>query len=110
MDRAMSKDISEYPDQIWLSFIEELRRLRLQAGRPTFKEMEGIAKRTEGIGELPPSTTSDILKGKRVRIPALPWLLSFVTVCHICAEQPCACFVLLVFVVVWCVWWFWAFL
>jgi len=83
----MSKDISEYPDQIWLSFIEELRRLRLQAGRPTFKEMEGIAKRTEGIGELPPSTTSDILKGKRVRIPALPWLISFVTVCHICAEQ-----------------------
>jgi hypothetical protein len=83
----MSKGVSEYRHQIWLSFIEELRRLRLQAGRPPFKEMEDISKQTAGIQELPRSTSSDILNGKRVQIPTLSWLISFVTVCRICAER-----------------------
>jgi Domain of unknown function (DUF5753) len=82
----MSKGVNGLRRQIELSFIEEMRRLHLQAGRPTLKEMEDISKQT-GLRELPQSTTHDILTGKRLGIPALPLLISFVTVCRICAER-----------------------
>lgn len=83
----MTKGVNGHQRQIWRSFIEELRRLHLQAGRPTLKEMQDLSKRTEGIRELPQSTTHDILNGKRVRPPALSLLISFVTVCRVCAER-----------------------
>jgi hypothetical protein len=83
----MSKGVGEHRRQIWLSLIEEMRRLRLQAGRPTLKEMEDISKQTDGIQDLPSSTLGDILNGKRVRIPARSLLISFVTVCRTFAER-----------------------
>jgi hypothetical protein len=62
-------------------FVAELRRLRAQAGAPSFRELGRIAdrRRTE---QLPPSTTSEVLAGKRLpKLPRLEFVESYVAAC-----------------------------
>lgn len=87
----MGKDIDRYQNAVSSEFNKELRRFHIQAGRPTLKEIENLSERLPGTRHLPHSTVSDILKGRRARIPEWEWLRSFVTVCRAHAEQTHAC-------------------
>ncbi|MCA2218401.1 carbohydrate binding domain-containing protein [Jidongwangia harbinensis] len=70
-------------------FVAELRRLRAQVGDPSFRNLHRIAG--ERIADAPnghrmdplsPSTTSEILGGKRLpRLPRLEFVESYVTAC-----------------------------
>ena len=70
-------------------FVADLRRLRAQAGNPSFRQLYRIAGKriADAPGEcrldpLPPSTTSEVLSGKRLpRLPRLEFVESFVTAC-----------------------------
>lgn len=89
MQDLHSKADTVKEDQNALSrhFIDELQRYRIQAGRPPLKEMERLSKRLDGVRVLPHSTVNDILRGKRTRLPELPFVLSFVAVCRAHAER-----------------------
>lgn len=70
-------------------FVAELRRLRAQSGQPSFRELSRIAEKRlasapdgDRIEPLPPSTTSEILAGKRLpRLPRLEFVESYVAAC-----------------------------
>lgn len=70
-------------------FIAELRRLRAQAGLPSFRDLSRVAERRAAASvegrrsePLPPSTTSEILAGKRLpRMPRLEFVESYVAAC-----------------------------
>ncbi|MEU8238902.1 hypothetical protein AB0C07_11695 [Actinoplanes missouriensis] len=70
-------------------FVAELRRLRAQAGDPPLRQLHQIAQKriSEAPGRhrmdpLPPSTTSEILSGKRLpRLPRLEFVESYVAAC-----------------------------
>jgi hypothetical protein len=68
-------------------FIAELIGLREAAGQPSFGQMHKLSQ-TRGIPrELPPSTVSDVLNGKRERLPDWEFVASFVMVCHLHARH-----------------------
>ncbi|MFF0309871.1 hypothetical protein ACFYSC_20785 [Streptosporangium sp. NPDC004379] len=71
-------------------FIDQLKELREQAGGPTLSQIKRLsianAKR-EKYAALEPSTTHDILSGKRKRLPPWPWVDMFVAACHAAAVE-----------------------
>ena len=83
----MGGDANNHCEAVSRGFVEELRRFHLLAGRPTLNELEALSKQRPGMRVLSRSTTHDILKGKRFRIPELAWVISFVTACRIHAER-----------------------
>ncbi|MEV4349020.1 hypothetical protein AB0J83_31570 [Actinoplanes sp. NPDC049596] len=63
-------------------FVAELRHLRTQAGDPSFRQLSRIARNEGRADPLPPSTTSDVLAGKRLpRLPRLEFVESYVAAC-----------------------------
>ncbi|WP_328709466.1 hypothetical protein [Microbispora hainanensis] len=73
------------------AFLAQLNTLHEQAGSPTMSELEKLSGGTGNNGHQPRlltrSTTHDILRGKRKKVPSWPWVASFVTACHAAAEQ-----------------------
>ncbi|MEU8663467.1 hypothetical protein [Actinoplanes philippinensis] len=58
-------------------FLDDLRRLRGQAGDPSFRQLSRIS-----AGALPPSTISDVLAGKRLpRLPRIEFVEAYVAAC-----------------------------
>lgn len=82
----MNKHVNNARDEITHAFFEDMKRLHLQAGRPTLKEIEATSKQLDGR-VLSRSTIHDILNGKRTRLPNWQVVSSFVAVCRIHAEQ-----------------------
>ncbi|SNY70216.1 carbohydrate binding domain-containing protein [Paractinoplanes atraurantiacus] len=70
-------------------FVAELRQLRVRAGNPSLRQLSRLADQriAAARGEirpdpLPPSTTSEVLAGKRLpRLPRYEFVESFVTAC-----------------------------
>ncbi|GAA2887779.1 hypothetical protein Acy02nite_82190 [Actinoplanes cyaneus] len=70
-------------------FLAELRRLRAQAGDPSFRQLHRIAAKLIAdaptgyrMDPLSPSTTSEVLAGKRLpRLPRLEFVESYVAAC-----------------------------
>lgn len=65
-------------------FIAGLRQLRAQAGNPSFRELGRVAaaRGDHRADPLPPSTTSEVLAGKRLpRLPRLEFVESYVAAC-----------------------------
>jgi hypothetical protein len=74
------------------AFVAQLNELKRQAGRPSLGRLRSLSKRALDNGDnerrmLHPSTTQEILSGKRVRLPEWPWVLSFVIACRDAARQ-----------------------
>ncbi|MEV4837372.1 hypothetical protein AB0K05_22805 [Nonomuraea sp. NPDC049486] len=69
------------------AFIAQLIELREAAGQPSYGRMNRLSRAPGIPKELPTSTLSDILNGKRERLPDWELVSSFVTVCHRHAEQ-----------------------
>ncbi|MEV4381088.1 hypothetical protein [Streptosporangium sp. NPDC049644] len=72
------------------AFVDQLNELRGLAGSPPLSRLHTLSMRipenNEGRG-LAPSTTHDILTGKRKRAPAWAWVASFVAACTTAAKQ-----------------------
>jgi hypothetical protein len=68
-------------------YVERLRQLRVWAGRPSFRRLAALAGTTTTpsgyvLDRLPPSTTSDVLSGKRLpQLPRMDLVEAFVTAC-----------------------------
>ncbi|MFF5078349.1 hypothetical protein ACFY36_14965 [Actinoplanes sp. NPDC000266] len=70
-------------------FVAELRQLRVRAGNPSLRQLSRLADQriASARGDirpdpLPPSTTSEVLSGKRLpRLPRYEFVDSFVTAC-----------------------------
>jgi hypothetical protein len=68
------------------AFIAALIELRESAGQPSYSQMQRLSRVPGTPKELPGSTVSDILNGKRERLPDWGLVVSFVMVCHRHAE------------------------
>ncbi|MFC4122573.1 hypothetical protein [Nonomuraea zeae] len=68
------------------AFIAALIELRESAGQPSYSQMQRLSRAPGVPKELPTSTVSDILNGKRERLPDWGLVASFVMVCHRHAE------------------------
>ncbi|MFI7132257.1 hypothetical protein ACIBQ1_41730 [Nonomuraea sp. NPDC050153] len=68
------------------AFIAALIELRESAGQPSYSQMQRLSRAPGVPKELPGSTLSDILNGKRERLPDWGLVASFVMVCHRHAE------------------------
>ncbi|MEU8820092.1 hypothetical protein [Actinoplanes sp. NPDC048796] len=70
-------------------FVAELRQLRVRAGNPSLRQLSRLADQRIAAAQgdarpdpLPPSTTSEVLAGKRLpRLPRYEFVESFVTAC-----------------------------
>ncbi|GAB2953210.1 hypothetical protein ACFMQL_37540 [Nonomuraea fastidiosa] len=73
------------------AFIDQLNRLREQAGNPPLSHLRRLSRRRLPNGregrELAPSTTQEILSGKRRHLPQWSWVVSFVAACHEAARE-----------------------
>lgn len=69
------------------AFIAALIELRESAGQPSLSQMQRLSREPGVFKELPGSTLSDILNGKRERLPDWGLVASFVMVCHRHAQQ-----------------------
>ncbi|GLW12727.1 hypothetical protein Misp01_78550 [Microtetraspora sp. NBRC 13810] len=73
------------------AFVAQLNQLRERAGCPTFTQLHLLSKRGfpgEGTRrELVPSTTNEILHGKRANLPAWAWVVSYLAACKDAATQ-----------------------
>src|SRR5579862_8965444 len=76
-------------------FIADLNRVWRAAGSPPYATLESISKRVlrqhpaEDVRHmvLAPSTTSEILKGRRKQVPKWTWVLAFLAVLQAAAQQ-----------------------
>lgn len=69
------------------AFIAALIELREAAGQPSYSQMQRLSRAPGIPKELPGSTLSDILNGKRERLPDWELVASFVMVCHRHAQR-----------------------
>ncbi|MBB4743075.1 hypothetical protein BJY16_006534 [Actinoplanes octamycinicus] len=93
-------------------FVAELRRLRVRAGDPSLRQLQRIAgKRIADVPDghrldpLSPSTTSEVLGGKRLpRLPRLEFVESYVAACLIAdgLDEPAIAAELEVWRQLWC--------
>jgi tetratricopeptide (TPR) repeat protein len=94
MDIAMAPTAVEVRDAA--EYVERLGRLRVWAGRPSFRRLAALAGTTitssgHVVDRLPPSTVSDTLNGKR--LPGLPrmelveaFVSACLSACHLSAD------------------------
>jgi hypothetical protein len=76
-------------------FIEDLKRVWRAVGGPSYHELDKLSAKllrppgSRGATFVPlaPSTTSEILSGRRKQAPRWPWVLTFLTVLQTVAEQ-----------------------
>lgn len=73
--------------ELHAAFIAQLIELREAAGQPSYSRMNVLSRAAGCPKELPASTLSDILNGKRERLPDWGLVASFVMVCHRHAQQ-----------------------
>jgi hypothetical protein len=75
------------------NFIDQLNELYQRAGSPKLSRLRQLSEQVvvrqgvSGLRVLAESTTSDILSGKRRRLPEWPWVASFVTACWMAATE-----------------------
>jgi Domain of unknown function (DUF5753) len=77
------------------SFVADLKRVWRAVGGPPYTNLESLSEdvlRQHPAGGvrlmvLAPSTTSEILSGRRKQAPKWPWVLTFLTVLHAAARQ-----------------------
>ncbi|TDB80910.1 hypothetical protein E1264_33425 [Actinomadura sp. KC216] len=62
-----------------IEFIGALSQLRLAAGMPSLREISKISHETRGSGRyvLSMTTISNVLSGRRKRLPPWPWVASY---------------------------------
>jgi uncharacterized protein DUF5753 len=76
-------------------FIDDLKRVWCAVGGPSYAQLECLSaqvlprRRSEGVEfvSLAPSTTSEILSGRRKQALKWPWVLTFLTVLQIAAQR-----------------------
>jgi hypothetical protein len=73
-------------------FIDELRRVWVIAGPPTYQDFEKLSMKVSGPAEtggmcLPRSTTQDVLAGRRQQPPKWRWVARFITVLRVAAAE-----------------------
>jgi hypothetical protein len=73
-------------------FIAELRRVWTLAGPPSYEEFRKLSTRVKGPARadvlwLSPSTTQEILAGRRQQPPKWRWVARFITVLRVAAED-----------------------
>jgi hypothetical protein len=77
------------------SFIDDLKRVWCAVGGPSYAQLEYLSaqvlrrRRSEGVEfvSLAPSTTSEILSGRRKQALKWPWVLTFLTVLQVAARR-----------------------
>src|SRR6267154_784258 len=77
------------------SFIDDLKRVWCAVGGPSYAQLEYLSaqvlrrRRSEGVEfvSLAPSTTSEILSGRRKQALKWPWVLTFLTVLQVAAQR-----------------------
>jgi hypothetical protein len=77
------------------SFIADLKRAWRAVGGPSYAQLEYLSaqvlrqRRSEGVRfmVLAPSTTSEILSGRRKQVLKWPWVLTFLTVLQVAARR-----------------------
>ena len=69
-------------DEIARRFTQDLGRLYQMAGRPSYSTLERLSNH-----QLKRATMSDVLNGKRVKLPDWRFLSAFVVACHKAAER-----------------------
>jgi tetratricopeptide (TPR) repeat protein len=69
-------------DEAARRFVTDLVRLRRDAGMPSYSTLERLSER-----KLSRSTMSDILTGKRIRLPDWRFVTAFVSACRAAAEE-----------------------
>jgi hypothetical protein len=76
-------------------FVDDLRRVLRAVGGPSYAKLDHLSaqvvrQRPPGsfsLVTLPSSTTSEILSGQRKQVPKWPWVLTFLTVLQVAAQQ-----------------------
>ncbi|NUW43858.1 hypothetical protein [Nonomuraea rhodomycinica] len=68
-------------------FVMRLNELHALAGSPALSELCRLSRSNKACMELRKSTVSDVLTGKRKRVPKWTFVHSFVTTCAMAAEQ-----------------------
>ncbi|MDR8414920.1 hypothetical protein MTP10_40105 [Nonomuraea sp. 3-1Str] len=80
--------MTELPrDGVPCPFVMRLRELHALAGYPALSELCRLSRSNGPHLELRKSTVSDVLTGKRKRVPKWPFVYAFVTACAAAARQ-----------------------
>ncbi|MFE3448721.1 hypothetical protein ACFXJ8_07260 [Nonomuraea sp. NPDC059194] len=83
--------MTEEHSAAYCASIDQLNELREQAGNPSLSHLRKLSRRPLPNGEegreLAPSTTQEILSGKRRHPPSWAWVVSFVVACHEAARK-----------------------
>jgi len=73
------------------AFIDRLRQLRRDCGRPSYAELRRLSQQPNRSGRrlrvLTESTTQEILAGKRAKLPDWAWVAAFVESCRAAAAE-----------------------